>query len=102
MLKNKPPYIDISEHLWQEMIQNVRYGILRKIKSTRQMVAYDKELVAGLYVYAVEEFGKLLLLKKAVMFNGMRRVIYYEEFVNHRNKFETSFDYFQANGHDTL
>lgn len=79
---------------------NVHNGIYRKLKAAKQITAYDKELSAGLYVYAVEEFGKLLLLKKGVVFNGMRRVIYDKEFVDHSKKFETAFDYFQANGHD--
>jgi hypothetical protein len=106
MLKSKPQHVDISEHQRQEMMQNVRDGIYRKLKSAKQITAYDKELAAGLYVYAVEEFGKLFrklfLLKKVVVFNGIRRVIYDKEFVNHGKKFETAFDYFQANGgHDT-
>lgn len=99
MLKSKPQHVDISEHQWKGMMQNVRDGIYRKLKAAKQITAYDKELAAGLYVYAVEEFGKLLLLKKAVVFNGMRRVIYDKEFVYHRIKFETAFDYFQANGY---
>jgi AbiV family abortive infection protein len=100
MLKSKPQHVDISEHQWQEMMQNVGDGIYRKLKAAKQITAYDKEMAAGLYVYAVEEFGKLLLLKKAVVLNGMRRIIYDKEFVTHSKKFETAFDYFQANGHD--
>jgi hypothetical protein len=53
-----------------------------------------------LYVYAVEEFGKLLLLRKASSLNGTRRVIYGEEFVLHKRKFKTAFDYFQDRGFD--
>jgi hypothetical protein len=102
MLKNKPPHIDIPEELWKEMMQNVRDGIFRKLKAARGSIAIDKDVAAGVYVYAVEEFGKLLLLKKATALNGMRRVIYRDEFVNHNRKFKAAFDWFQANGHDPL
>jgi hypothetical protein len=53
------------------MIQNVRDGIFRKLKAARGALAIDKAVAAGVYVYAVEEFGKLLLLKKATMLDGM-------------------------------
>jgi hypothetical protein len=42
MLKSKPQHVDISEHQWQEMMQNVRDGIYRKLKSAKQITAYDK------------------------------------------------------------
>jgi hypothetical protein len=51
------------------------------------VLAIDKDVTAGVYVYAVEEFGKLLLLKKVTALDGMRRVIYKDEFVNHDKKF---------------
>jgi hypothetical protein len=73
---NKPLHIDISEDQWKEMMQNIRDGILRKLNAARNMETIDKEIAAGLYVYAVEEFGKLLLLRKASSLNGTRRVIY--------------------------
>jgi hypothetical protein len=69
MLKSKPQHVDISEHQWQEMMQNLRDGIYPKLKSAKQITAYDKELAAGLYVYAVEEFGKLLLLSRRVQWH---------------------------------
>ena len=69
MLKSKPQHVDISEHQWQEIMQNVRDGIYPKLKLAKQITAYDKELAAGLYVYAVEEFGKLLLLKRWIFPN---------------------------------
>ena len=100
--KGKKPYdIDIPEDQWMEMIRNIRDGIFRKIKAVRIMQATDKDIAAGLYVYAVEEFGKLLLLRNAPSLNGMRKVRYKNEFVNHGKKIRAAFDYFQDNGFDS-
>jgi hypothetical protein len=80
------------------MKQNIRDGILRKINAVKHIQAVDKDIAAGLYVYAVEEFGKLLLLKKAPLVNGRREVKYDKEFVFHPPKFREAFDDFQNNG----
>lgn len=100
MINNKLPHIDISEQLWEEMTRKVRDGIFYKLKVARNVVAIDKDIAAGVYVYAVKEFGKLLLLEKVAVLDGMRRVMYKDGFVNHNKKFKTAFDYFQANGYD--
>jgi hypothetical protein len=57
-------------------------------------------IAAGLYIYAVEEFGKLLLLKNVYELNRMRRVIYEKELLSHTKKFKAVFDYLQANKYD--
>jgi hypothetical protein len=82
------------------MMQNIRDGILRKVIITRDILSIDKDFAAGLYIYAVEEFGKILLLRNAKLINGKRRVLYSSEFTNHKIKFETAFDYFQGNGYN--
>jgi hypothetical protein len=91
MINNKLPHIDISEQLWEEMTRKVRDGIFYKLKVARNVVAIDKDIAAGVYVYAVEEFGKLLLLEKVAVLDGMRRVMYKDGFVNHNKKFKTAF-----------
>ena len=53
---NKPRHVDISEDQWTEMMQNVRNGIIRKLNAVRKMQSIDKDITAGIYVYAVEEF----------------------------------------------
>jgi hypothetical protein len=100
MLNSKLPHIDISEQLWEDMTQNIVGGIYHKLRAANNLLAIDKDVAAGIYVYAVEEFGKLLLLKNASLQNGVRRVEYRDEFVNHPKKFKTAFDYSQANGYD--
>jgi hypothetical protein len=47
---------------WMKLIKN---GIYRKLAAARHMIDYDKEIAAGIYVYALEELGKLLVLKKS-------------------------------------
>jgi hypothetical protein len=93
----KPLHIDISEDLWIEMMQNVRNGILQKLNAVKKMKSIDKDIAAGIYVYAVEEFGKLLLLREAPSLNGKRRVKYDKEFVKHEVKIKKAFDYFLSN-----
>ena len=63
-------------------------GIKRKLNSARILVDHDKEISAGLYTFALEEFGKLLLLKDSVRVanNTKRKVIYADEFTNHEKK----------------
>lgn len=73
---NRPPDIDISEDQWKEMMRHIKDGIFRKLNAVRNMQAIDRDIAAGLYVYAVEEFGKVLLLRKAALLNGKRKVKY--------------------------
>jgi hypothetical protein len=93
----KPPNAEIPEDLCKEMMRHIRNGILRKIDAVRHMQTFDEEIAAGLYVYAVEEFGKLLLLRDAPSLNGKRKVKYDRGFVNHEAKIKKADDYFQSN-----
>jgi hypothetical protein len=101
MLYNKPSYIDIPEKQWKEMMQHVLDGVLKKLNAVKNMQTIDMYIAAGIYFYAVEEFGKLLLLKNANVSNGIRRVVYEEEFLSHTKKFKAAFDYFQVNRYDS-
>jgi hypothetical protein len=100
MLQDRPSHIDIPENQWKEMMQDILKGIFRKLSGVKNMQTIDMYIAAGLYIYAVEEFGKLLLLKNAYELSGMRRVVYEKEFLSHTKKFEAAFDYFQANKYD--
>jgi hypothetical protein len=73
---HKLPDIEISEDQCRQMMEFIRDGILRKINAVRSMQTIEKDIAAGLYVYAVEEFGKLLLLRDAPPHNGKRKVKY--------------------------
>ena len=100
MLQDRPSHVDIPEGQWKEMMQNVLNGIFRKLNAIKSMQNFDMYIAAGIYIYAVEEFGKLLLLKNANALSGMRRVVYEKEFLSHPKKFKAAFDYFQANRYD--
>jgi hypothetical protein len=58
MLNSKLLHVDIPEQLWKEMMCNVRDGIFRKLKAARSTLGIDKDVSAGVYVYAIEKFGK--------------------------------------------
>jgi hypothetical protein len=100
VLQDRPSHIDIPEERWKEMMQNVLEGIFRKLNAVKSMQNIDMYIAAGIYIYAVEEFGKLLLLKNANALSGMRRIVYEKEFRSHLKKFKAAFDYFQANRFD--
>jgi hypothetical protein len=59
----KPKIIDIEEDLWKQSIKNTYEGIVKKLQSARKLLEFDKDISAGLYTYALEEFGKMILLK---------------------------------------
>lgn len=98
--QHKPSHIEISEDVRKQMMGFIRDGILRKINAARHMQTTDKDIAAGLYVYAVEEFGKLLLLRDAPSLNGKRKIKYDKGFVNHETKIKKAFDYFRKNNFD--
>jgi hypothetical protein len=100
MLQDKPSHVDIPKIQWKGMMQNVLNGIFQKLNAVENILTIDMYIAAGLYIYAVEEFGKLLLLKNVYELNGMRRVIYEKEFLSHTKKFKAAFDYLQANRYD--
>lgn len=84
-----------------ELIKNIQDGITRKLDSARILIHYDKEMAAGLYTYAIEEFGKLLLLKESKLKNNQYK-IKHEWFYSHKAheyKFTKAFDYLQENSH---
>lgn len=95
--RHKPSQIEISEDVRKQMMGFIRDGILRKINAVRYMQTADKDIAAGLYVYAVEEFGKLLLLRDAPSLNCKRKIKYDEGFVNHETKIKKASDYFRSN-----
>ena len=55
---------------------------------------------AGLYTFAIEEFGKLLLLKKCIIQTGICSIPYRDGFVDHSYKAKVAFDYLQENHAD--
>lgn len=64
--ERKPEDIRIPEQIWLQSKQTIKDGILKKLKAARILVNSDKEVAAGIYIYCVEELGKLLLLGEAM------------------------------------
>lgn len=60
----------------------------------------DEYIAAGLYTYAIEELGKILLLKQSEQTSDRKiQIEYVDKFIKHRPKFELAFYYLQQNGH---
>jgi hypothetical protein len=99
MLKNekgrKPVEIQIPIEKWNETKHAIREGIKKKLDAAKKLIETDKEVSAGLYIYVIEEFGKLLLLDNSKLTNGRGKINYQDEFVQHGVKFGKAFDYLQ-------
>ena len=64
-MPHKSSTIEISEEKWIEAKHIIKNGIIEKLSAAKQNIEIDKEIAAGIYIYALEEFGKLLLLKES-------------------------------------
>jgi hypothetical protein len=91
----KPTEIKLSPEKWDETKRVIREGIKKKLDASKRIIETDKEVSAGLYIYALEEFGKLLLLDKSNLNDGRRIIKYRDQYVNHETKFGIAFDYLQ-------
>lgn len=96
-MKGKPLRIYLSKDKWTNTKHSIRDGIVKKLSIAKQNLIVDKETAAGIYIYALEEFGKLLLLKDCKTIGGRYIIKYRNEFINHRIKFSKAFDYLQNN-----
>lgn len=55
--------LEISDKLLQDTKNSIKRRIIQKLAAARKLVDFDKEVSAGIYVYAVEELGNLKVLK---------------------------------------
>jgi hypothetical protein len=99
-LPHIPQEIYISKENWNDAKRLVKNGIIKKISAAKQNLDIDIEIATGIYIYALEEFGKLLLLKECQQtVNGKYIIKYREGFLSHSFKFTKAFDYLQDNGY---
>ena len=94
-----PQEIIISKETWNEAKQLIKNGIIKKLSAAKQNIDIDTEIAAGIYIYALEEFGKLLLLKESQTVDGKYIIKYRDGFRSHDFKFNKAFDYLQNNGY---
>ena len=90
--------IYISKETWNEAKRLIKNGIIKKLSAAKQNIDIDTEIAAGIYIYALEEFGKLLLLKESQTVDGKYIIKYRDGFRSHDFKFNKAFDYLQNSG----
>lgn len=73
--------LQISDKLLQDTKNTIKRRIIQKLGAARKLIDFDKEVSAGIYVYAVEELGKLEILKNVQ--NGKL-----PDFRHHNKKFK--------------
>jgi hypothetical protein len=103
MLENKdgekPKEIHLENQDWNNIRKLTRQRIISKLESAKELLNVTglDDVSAGLYTYALEEFGKLILLDKSepIANNTKRKIKYSGEFTSHDREFEAAFDYLQ-------
>lgn len=98
----KPEIISTSKQTRNSIISSTLWKIQKLLDATRillndvkeevdgdfQITTGDPNIPAGLYTFAVEEFGKFLYLRSLEPTNGRYQIDYKNEFTNHIRKFE--------------
>ena len=91
----------LSESKGNELIKNIHDGIIRRLSSAKQLTDFDKEMAAGLYTYALEEFGKLTVVNESKSNNQYDiKCEWFGSPKAHDYKFPKAFDYLQQNKRD--
>jgi hypothetical protein len=68
--------LEVEEKLWLQIMQETLNGINALLDSVKTLLANggNASICGGLYMYAVEEYGKLLLLKMYKPIGGKVRI----------------------------
>jgi AbiV family abortive infection protein len=87
-------YLEISEELWVRCIRETLDGIWTLWESAERLLegGGDQAICAGLYTYAIEEYGKLLLLKQYNPSDGKVKIEFRDIFRRHDKKFKTAIE----------
>ena len=82
-------YLIITEDLRNKTIEITLQRILKLLDSAQILLDNGGKVTicAGLYTYAVEEYGKIVLLRKSRKINGHVRLKYKQGFRDHNTKF---------------
>ena len=86
--------LEINEELWQKTMEETLHGILKLLESAEILLENggDSAISAGLYTYAVEEYGKILVLKQSKHLNGQVKIKYKNKFRDHSTKFRAAIE----------
>lgn len=85
----RPEFKDVTVTAWKRLMPEIIHRSLIVLDSSERLLDLggNEAVCAGLYTFAVEEYGKLLLLRKYQP-NGNKVTIKFDkEFLNHRAKF---------------
>jgi AbiV family abortive infection protein len=90
--QKKPEFMEISDKLWKKLMGETLQGILKLLGSAEILLENggNEAICAGLYTYALEEYGKLLLLKQYSPSAGKVKIKYKNEFLKHPPKFNVA------------
>lgn len=85
-------FLEIPEDLWKKIMQETLNGILVLLDSSKKLLSNNgnQAVCAGIYTYAIEEYGKLLLLKQCVPIDGKVKIEYRDGFRDHKAKFKVA------------
>jgi hypothetical protein len=100
MKSTKPKKLFITDKLMKKLNQVIVHRIKKNLFGAKTIIDTDEEIAAGIYVYAVEEFGKLLLLKGCSKEGDKYVIEYKEKFLSHNYKFKLALDFLQKNNKD--
>lgn len=97
-MKSKPKMVKISKEIWRQLVVDTLFNthslassskILLKenLKENRDVKFEDPHVAAGLYLFAIEEYGKALILENYQTSNDEVEIKYSDEFRYHKKKF---------------
>ncbi len=88
----------VPENLWKALIQNTLSGVIAILQFIERILGGSKKsmndvaVLAGLYTFAVEEYGKLLILADLRRTNGEVTIPYRRGIRNHERKFNVAIE----------
>jgi AbiV family abortive infection protein len=87
----KRKLVQIPKETLEETIRATHEGITKKLEAAKLLLTAggSVEITAGLYTFALEEYGKLLILKRSYKIKNKNefQICYANRFANHDNKF---------------
>ncbi len=87
-------FLEITEELWKRCIRETLDGIWTLLESAERLLESggNDAICAGLYTFAVEEYGKVLLLRQYNPLEGKVKIEFRDIFRGHDQKFKTAIE----------